>query len=80
MLNSYYYVSPHWILKRYSIINGSNKYRLKHAVKNYRCHNCLSILFKEIHKTTYDYPYACLICDENMFNFEVIKTTNGREL
>ena len=62
----------YWILKRYTLINGFHNYKLNHAIKNIHCHNCNSILFKEIHKDI-DYPYVCLICDENMYKFETIR-------
>ena len=63
--------NPYWILKRYTLINGFNNYKLNHAAKDISCHNCNSILFKEINNI--DYPYVCLICDENMYKFETIK-------
>jgi hypothetical protein len=71
-MNNIYSKNPYWILKRYTLINGFNNYKINHAIKNIRCRNCNSILFKEINKDI-NYPYVCLICDENMYNFETIK-------
>ena len=48
------------------------EYKLEHIVKDKRCHNCLSHVYVEIHKDI-DYPYVCLTCDENLYNFETIK-------
>jgi len=46
------------------------------AYKNYktnkRCKRCNSFVYKEIDKDLLKiYPYVCLNCNENMFNFEV---------
>jgi len=71
-MNNLHSKNPYWILKRYTLINGFNNYKLNHAIKDIHCHNCNSILFKEIHKNI-DYPYVCLICDENIYHFETIK-------
>jgi putative ribosome biogenesis GTPase RsgA len=49
-MNNLHSKNPYWILKRYTLINGFNNYKLNHAIKDIHCHNCNSILFKEIHK------------------------------
>jgi|LakMenE01Jun11ns_1017448.scaffolds.fasta_scaffold9021769_2 hypothetical protein len=51
------------------------EYKPEHIVKDKRCHNCLSHVYVEIHKDI-DYPYVCLTCDENLYNFETIKEAN----
>lgn len=70
-MKNLYSKNPCWILKRYTLINGFHNYKLNNAIKNISCRNCNSILFKEINNL--DYLYVCLICDENMYNFETIK-------
>jgi hypothetical protein len=47
----------------YTILNLSNKF----------CKRCLSIVYHEKHGviTNNEYPYYCVECDENMYNFEV---------
>jgi hypothetical protein len=50
----------------------NTEYKQQHIVKDKRCHNCLSQVYVEIHKDI-DYPYVCLTCDENLYNFETIK-------
>ena len=35
-----------------------------------KCKKCSELVFKEIHPEI-DYPYVCLNCDENMYEFEV---------
>ncbi len=52
--------------------NFEHEYKPEHKLKDKLCHNCLSNLYVEIHKDI-DYPYVCLICDENMYEFETIK-------
>jgi len=50
----------------------NKEYKSEHMLKDKLCHNCLSNLYVEIHKDI-DYPYVCLTCDENMYEFETIK-------
>ena len=57
-------------MKEWTMIN--TEYKKEHIVKDKRCHNCLSQVYVEIHKDI-DYPYVCLTCDENLYNFETIK-------
>jgi len=41
----------------------------------YKCKNCNSTIFEEIEPNLKkEYGFVCLCCDENMFEFEVIKT------
>ena len=37
---------------------------------NKKCKRCGEYVYKEIHEEI-DYPYVCLYCDENMYEFEV---------
>lgn len=50
----------------------NKEYKSEHIVKDKKCHNCFSNVYVEIHKDI-DYPYVCLTCDENMYDFETIK-------
>jgi hypothetical protein len=54
----------------------NTEYKQEHIVKDKRCHNCLSLLHKEINEDI-DYPYVCLTCDENMYEFETIKEVSA---
>ena len=64
--------NPYWIIKRYKIINNiSNNcpYETKDKTE-LNCPKCKSVIFNEVVKNI-DYPLVCLICDENLYNFEV---------
>ena len=60
---------PYLILKRYNLNNGGSDYKLEN-VTNKHCPKCNELLFNEIHKDM-DYPYVCLLCDENFYNIEL---------
>jgi len=45
------------------------KYKKK-DITNKNCPKCSSKLYNEIIKEI-DYPYVCLNCDENFYNFEI---------
>ena len=64
---------PHLILKRYNLNNGGSDYKLENVTSKH-CPNCNELLFNEIHM---DYPYVCLLCDENFYNIE-LKDKNGK--
>jgi len=34
------------------------------------CPNCGKQLYKEVNKTSDNYPFVCKSCNENFFNFE----------
>jgi len=42
-------------------------------ITNKNCPKCLSKLYNEIIKEI-DYPYVCLNCDENFYNFEITES------
>ena len=67
---------PHLILKRYNLLNGKSDYKLEDITSKY-CPNCNELLFNEIHQPEIDYPYVCLLCDENFYNIE-LKEENGK--
>ena len=50
---------------------GTMEYKLKDKT-NKDCPKCNSKLYNEIIKEI-DYPYVCLDCDENFYNFETEK-------
>lgn len=62
---------PHLILKRYNINNNGSDYKMENVTSKH-CPKCNELLFNEIHKNI-DYPYVCLLCDENFYNMEVTK-------
>ena len=68
-------LTKHELLKRYNLNNGGSDYKLEN-VTNKHCPKCNELLFNEIHKDI-DYPYVCLLCDENFYNIE-LKEENGK--
>ena len=75
---------PYLILKRYNIINkdlGSSGYKLENVTSKH-CPNCKELLFNErsgynLNCENIDYPYVCLLCNENFYNIE-LKDDNGK--
>jgi len=63
---------PYLILKRYNINNDDNddsNYKLENVTSKH-CPRCEELLFNEINESI-DYPYVCLLCDENFYNIEL---------
>tara|TARA_B100001939_G_C16796476_1_gene553681 strand:+ start:23 stop:214 length:192 start_codon:yes stop_codon:yes gene_type:complete len=60
---------PHLILKRYNLNNGGSNYTLENCTSKH-CPKCNELLFNET-EVDIDYPYACLLCDENFYSFEI---------
>ena len=58
------------ILKRYNLNNNNSDYKSKN-VTNKHCPKCDELLFNEVYQSNIDYPYVCLLCDENFYSFEV---------
>jgi len=57
-----------WLTKK---TKGKNKMQYKEENKtNKNCPKCSSKLYEETVKEI-DYPYVCLKCDENFYNFEI---------
>ena len=43
---------------------------------NRRCNFCKSVVLKEPNPTENDYPFQCISCDENLFEFETFEGTH----
>ena len=69
---------PHLILKRYNLNNGKSNYKLENVTSKH-CPSCNELLFNEIHKDI-DYPYVCLLCDENFYNIELTENENKSDV
>ncbi len=48
-------------------------YVMENDTFNRRCNNCQSVVLKEPNPTEDDYPYQCLSCDVNLFEFETFE-------
>ena len=61
---------PYLILKRYNKNNGGSNYKLENVTSKH-CPKCNQLLFNEVNQPEIDYPYVCLLCNENFYNFEL---------
>ena len=61
----------YWNAEANKMETTDNEY--KNHKTNLKCKRCGNFVYKEIHRRnpSFDYPYVCLNCDENMFSFEV---------
>jgi hypothetical protein len=48
-------------------------YVMENDTFNKRCNFCKSVVLKEPKPTENDYPFQCLSCDENLFEFETFE-------
>tara|TARA_R110002072_G_scaffold274970_1_gene436050 strand:+ start:2056 stop:2316 length:261 start_codon:yes stop_codon:yes gene_type:complete len=70
---------PHLILKRYNLNNGGSDYKLENVTSKH-CPKCNELLFNEINQPSIDYPYVCLLCDENFYNIELREYNNKSDV
>jgi len=79
---------PYLILKRYNLINkqsfSESGYKLENVTSKH-CPNCNELLFNErsgynLNCENIDYPYVCLLCDENFYNIELRENGNKSDV